>query len=131
MITKGRPPEYKPPTVVNFPKLPDSVLVDNLVDRGEVPRRIAREWMGSPQMIVSAQYFYFDVLDADKGDKEAKERVDYFREQMSLMKSAEKALGNDPEVKVVPFKLPSGQEVFVEGDVVKTRPMVEPIKPCS
>lgn len=123
MISKsGQTLPHKITRKVTIPRVPDKILIDCLVDRGGLPERIARDWMKSPQMIFSAQNFWLDVGDADKGNKDAKERVDYCRERWEWLKDAEKALGNDPERKVTPFKLPSGQELLVEGDTVRTVP---------
>jgi hypothetical protein len=121
MYGKNKPPPRKDVRTVRFPKLPDSILVECLVEKGGLPRRIALEWMQSPQMVVSAQMFWLDVGDAEKGDREARERVDYCREQWEFMKGAEKALGNDPEVQIAPFKLAGGQEVVIEDNVVTRR----------
>jgi hypothetical protein len=84
---------------VIFPALPREILVECLV-KHELPRRHALQWMETPQMVVSAQMFYFDCIEAEHGDKEAQERVDYCREQWQLLRKGEHALGNDPEVGV-------------------------------
>lgn len=97
---------------VVFPALPRHILVDALAEHG-LPRRHAQEWMNSPQMVVSAQMFYFDTIEAANGDREARERVDYCRDQWQTLRKGEELLGNDPEkgAKKTMISLPKGIEL--------------------
>lgn len=82
---------------MTFPNLPDAVLVDKLVEMGQ-PRRHALVAMRSVQLRAYAIIFYFDCIEAEHGNAEAKVRVDYCRDKWQQMRAAEKALGNDPEI---------------------------------
>lgn len=82
--------------VLRLPNLPDSVLINRLVEMGQ-PRPHATTSMDSPQLRTAAILFYFDVEDARRGDKAAKERVEYVREQWLRLTRAAKAIGEDPD----------------------------------
>ena len=86
-----------PRRVLKFPNLPDSVLIEKLCEYGQV-RRHARAAMDSPQLKLFATIFYFDTIEAENGDREAKARVDYCREQWQKLRQGERALGNNPEL---------------------------------
>lgn len=86
--------------IITLPVLPPSELVNCLVERADLPRRIATEMMigNQPELILQATVFYFDCIEADNGDKDAKERVDLMREKVQQHREVEKALGNNPDV---------------------------------
>jgi hypothetical protein len=65
--------------------IPDDELIACLVEHGQ-PRHAAVEVRTNPQLRLAALRFWVDVGDARKGDKAAKERVDYCRECWSRMR---------------------------------------------
>lgn len=89
-----------PGTKITVPNMPDEWLIDNLVRFGQ-PRRIANMLKTSPQLKLLATVFYFDVVEMENGDPEAKLRVDLFRHSQQQLREQEKAIGNDPEVGAV------------------------------
>jgi hypothetical protein len=91
-----RPSRVRPEKVLTLPNIPDSILINKLVEMGQ-PRPHATIAMDSPQLKAAATIFYFDCLDAEKGDKEAKHRVEYVRDQWDRMRRAARALGEDPD----------------------------------
>lgn len=74
--------------------LPDRLLIDTLVGHGQ-PLWSARELRTNPQLRLYAVKFYFDVVDAGRGDREAKARVDYCRAAWSALRR-EELISDDP-----------------------------------
>lgn len=74
--------------------LPDMLLIKTLVAHGQ-PEWSARELTSNPQLRFAAVQFFFDVEDASKGDKVAKQRVDFLREQWSKLRK-EEIIADDP-----------------------------------
>jgi hypothetical protein len=72
----------------------DDELVAELVAHGQ-PRHAANELRSNPQLRLAALRFWVDVGDARKGDRAARERVDYMRECWARMR-AEELIGDDP-----------------------------------
>jgi hypothetical protein len=68
--------------------IPDEELIACLVEHGE-PRHAAAEVKTNPQLRLAALRFWVDVGDARKGDKAARERVDYCRECWTRMRADE------------------------------------------
>lgn len=86
-----------PHNVITMPQVPDELLVNCLVKLG-YPRRIAGRFLDSFQLRVETTILYYDVIDAEMGDIDAKNRVEHIRHQADEMRRAEKALGNDPDI---------------------------------
>jgi hypothetical protein len=74
--------------------VPDEELIGCLIEHGQ-PAHSAREVKRNPQLRLAALRFWVDVGDARKGDKAAKERVDYCRESWSAMRR-EELISDDP-----------------------------------
>lgn len=74
--------------------VPDTELIACLVEHGQ-PRHAAAELQRNPQLRLAALRFWVDVGDARKGDKSARERVDYIRECWARMR-AEELISDDP-----------------------------------
>lgn len=74
--------------------VPDDELVANLVAHGQ-PRWAANELRNNPQLRLAATRFLFDVEDASRGDREARQRVDFLREQWVRARQAE-LVADDP-----------------------------------
>lgn len=74
--------------------VPDEELIACLVAHGQ-PRHAAQEVRTNPQCRLAALRFWVDVGDAGKGDKAARERVDYCRQAWSVMR-AQELIADDP-----------------------------------
>jgi len=74
---------------------PDDLLITNLVAHGQ-PLWSANTVRHNPQTRFYALAFYLDCEDADKGDKAARERVDYCVSQWQAMRK-EELLSDDPD----------------------------------
>lgn len=74
--------------------VPDEELIACLVEHGQ-PRHAAAELKRNPQLRLAALRFWVDVGDARKGDKAARERVDYVRESWARMRT-EELISDDP-----------------------------------
>lgn len=74
--------------------IPDDELIANLVVYGQ-PRWAAEELRGNPQLRLAATQFLFDCEDAARGDKAAKQKVDFLREQWVRARQAE-LISDDP-----------------------------------
>lgn len=74
--------------------IPDAELIACLVEHGQ-PRHAALELRRNPMLREAALRFWVDVGDANRGDKAAKERVDYCRDCWSQMRAAE-LISDDP-----------------------------------
>jgi hypothetical protein len=68
--------------------VPDNELINTLVAHGQ-PRYGAEELRTNPQLRLLATRFWVDVGDAGRGDKAAKERVDYCRASWEAMRRAD------------------------------------------
>jgi hypothetical protein len=74
--------------------VPDEELIANLVEHGQ-PRHAAQELKRNPQLRLAALRFWVDVGDARRGDKAAKERVEYVRECWQQQR-AQELISDDP-----------------------------------
>lgn len=74
--------------------VPDEELIATLVAHGQ-PRYAAEQVKTDPQLRLAALRFWVDVGDAGRGDKQAKERVDYIRASWSAMRRDE-IISDDP-----------------------------------
>lgn len=74
--------------------VPDAELVACLVEHGQ-PRHAALELTRNPSLRLAALRFWVDVGDAQKGDRAARERVDFCRASWQRMR-AEGLLHDDP-----------------------------------
>lgn len=74
--------------------VPDAELINELVAHGQ-PRWAAEELRHNPQLRLAALRFWVDVGDAQRGDKAARERVEYMRECWHAMR-AEELISDDP-----------------------------------
>lgn len=121
--------------VLHLPGVPPILLVERLIERAEYPRRIAERFMDSPQLVLEATIFYFDCDAADEGDPEAKHRVDNVRESVQAMRTAERALGNDPDIGSIvptrgrvgmpePIKRPEGLDKIKKRDLPRGGPSI-------
>lgn len=85
------------PEKITIPYIPAPLLIDKLVEYG-MPRRHAVLIVKSTHLYWIATRFYFDVIEAESGDPEAKARVDHFRFTQERLRHHEKQeLGLDPD----------------------------------
>lgn len=76
-----------PEIPMELPALPDDRLVAVMVEHG-CPVWSANELRRSGFLRFCAVRFFFDVMDAQEGDRAARERVDFIREQYQEMRRA-------------------------------------------
>lgn len=74
--------------------LPDELLIRTLQAHGQ-PRWSAEQLRVHPQLRLHAVAFFFDVEDANRGDAEARMRVDMCREQWERLRR-EEYIADDP-----------------------------------
>lgn len=74
--------------------VPDDELIACLVEHGQ-PRHAAQELRRNPQLRLAALRFWVDVGDAQRGDRTARERVDYCRDCWQQMR-AQELITDDP-----------------------------------
>jgi hypothetical protein len=74
--------------------VPDAELIACLVAHGQ-PRWAAQEATANPQARLAALRFWVDVGDAGRGDKQARQRVDYIRACWSALRR-EDLISDDP-----------------------------------
>lgn len=65
--------------------VPDGELVKTLIGLG-MPAGPARTQISNPSMRLVALRVWCDVHDAGRGDKQAKQRIDYIREGFSVLR---------------------------------------------
>lgn len=83
------------PRVGKIASITDDELIATLVAGGQA-KWAAEEIRGNPMLRFCALRYWCDVQDAGEGDKEAKMRVDYMREQWLRMRK-EELLSDDPK----------------------------------
>lgn len=89
---------------LKMPLIPAQELINKLCEFG-MPRRQAEMLRTSFQLRCFATLFYFDVIEMENGDAQAKERIDYQRTHWIRMRYIERALGNDPDEPAKPGAL--------------------------
>lgn len=87
MRTK-QPPRYDPETAAPL-VIPDQVLIQCLADHG-MPKKDAIALTVNTGLRLMATRFYFDVGDAGRGNRAARERVDYCREIWTMQARRER-----------------------------------------